>query len=511
MLRRITPLLVALLLASTFGGTAASAQDQERLPPDAGANIVGGSPAASGQFPFVAAVVERGQGRVDGFFCGASVVSPSWALTAAHCVLDYDERYPDATYGPFVAPSYFDVVTGTNVIASGGQRLQVASIHAHPSFRVTGNDYDVALLRLRRPTSSPAISVIGSSASELALDDAGTNATVAGWGVTQNGQPAPTPTLRYVGVPVHTNDTCSASYYPGLADPRGFPLEYHGSNMLCAGPMSGGKDACKGDSGGPLAVQAGDGSWRQIGVVSFGADCALPGYPGVYHRLTSSAAWIGQTRRFGPFAPDGFAFVAQQYRDFTGRGPNASQLITWLQRLQTQPPADLIAAHVASPAWDANAGMNTRLYRAAFGRNPDTSGLRFWISQRWAGRGPVSIADHFTASSEFRSTYGSLSDDAFVTLIYQNVFDRAPDSGGRSYWLGKLAGGRGRGQMLYELSNSSEYRTKTQTLVRITTTRFALLGQAPSAGEITASQALSQRALIDSLRMSLRYASRVSS
>ena len=120
----------------------------------------------------------------------------------------------------------------------------------------------------------------------------------------------------------------------------------------------------------------------------------------------------------------------------------------------------------------------------------------------------MSIANHFTASSEFIRKYGSLSTNDFVTRIYQNVFERDPDPGGRTYWVNKLNRGIGRGQMLYELSNSSEYRRHTDTLVRIITTRFGLLRVVPSAGEITASEALSQRSLIDTLRTSQRYANR---
>jgi len=152
--------------------------------------------------------------------------------------------------------------------------------------------------------------------------------------------------------------------------------------------------------------------------------------------------------------------------------------------------------------------MNARLYRAAFLRNPDTSGFDYWVRRRWAGTGPVTIANNFTSSSEFKAKYGSLSTNDFVTRIYQNVFDRDPDPSGRAYWVKKLDGGAGRGQMLYELSNSSEYRNDTATLVRIITTRFGLLRTVPTAGEITASQTLSQRTLIDTLRTSLRYASR---
>lgn len=153
--------------------------------------------------------------------------------------------------------------------------------------------------------------------------------------------------------------------------------------------------------------------------------------------------------------------------------------------------------------------MNVRLYRAAFLRDPDTSGLDYWVRRRWAGRGPVSIANHFAVSSEFLATYGSLDDADFVTRIYQNVFERDPDPSGLGYWTRKLAGGTGRGQVLYELSNSSEYRRDTDERVRIITTRFGLLRTVPSPEEITASASLSQRSLVDVLRTSYRYAQRV--
>ena len=61
-------------------------------------------------------------------------------------------------------------------------------------------------------------------------------------------------------------------------------------NMICT--VQSGTDSCKGDSGGPLAVLGQDGSYSQIGIVSWGRDCARPGYPGVYTRLTSLLGWI---------------------------------------------------------------------------------------------------------------------------------------------------------------------------------------------------------------------------
>ncbi|OEU23270.1 trypsin-like serine protease, partial [Fragilariopsis cylindrus CCMP1102] len=77
--------------------------------------------------------------------------------------------------------------------------------------------------------------------------------------------------------------------------------------MLCAGDMNGGKDACRGDSGGPLFYHKDkddddDDKRRrrkrqrqrpiQVGVVSFGKGCGLKNLPSVYSRVSSAYDWI---------------------------------------------------------------------------------------------------------------------------------------------------------------------------------------------------------------------------
>jgi secreted trypsin-like serine protease len=66
---------------------------------------------------------------------------------------------------------------------------------------------------------------------------------------------------------------------------------------LCAGFEHGGASACPGtgSAGGPLAVFNGAGRKYQVGIVSLGEDCSIPGAAyGVYTRVSSYADWIRQ-------------------------------------------------------------------------------------------------------------------------------------------------------------------------------------------------------------------------
>jgi hypothetical protein len=103
-----------------------------------------------------------------------------------------------------------------------------------------------------------------------------------------------------------------------------------------------------------------------------------------------------------------------------------------------------------------------RLYRAAFGRVADPGGLGFYVGQIEVLRQALpQVAADFVASQEFKTTYGSLDNTQFVTLLYSNVLHRSPDSSGLSFWTAQLAAGTARADVLVGFSESNENKAQT--------------------------------------------------
>jgi hypothetical protein len=109
---------------------------------------------------------------------------------------------------------------------------------------------------------------------------------------------------------------------------------------------------------------------------------------------------------------------------------------------------------------EGNAGQAYRLYQAAFDRPPDIVGLGYWIRELDADKGDLAwMANNFIISEEFKSAYGSpetVSDDAFLNMLYGNVLDRSPDAAGYAYWRGELGNGFSRERVLASFSESLE-------------------------------------------------------
>ncbi len=137
-------------------------------------------------------------------------------------------------------------------------------------------------------------------------------------------------------------------------------------------------------------------------------------------------------------------FTTQQYLDLLDRAPDQAGLNFWLNQLSTGGNTRAsLAANFFTSAEFSNGGLNIiKFYIAVFRRDPDFGGFLFNYNAFIGGQPLSAILNQFLTSPEFQNTYGTLTNSDFVNLIYQNVFGRAPDSGGYNYYLGLLNNGQ---------------------------------------------------------------------
>ncbi|XP_051256440.1 serine protease 27-like isoform X3 [Dicentrarchus labrax] len=223
--------------------------------------IVGGQDAPPGSWPWQASL-----NSAFGQFCGGSLISDLWVLTAAHCI-----SADDSEITAFLGRQSQSGPNPNEVSRTVVQTM------CHRGYNQFTNDNDVCLLKLSAPVNFTDYIYPVCLASEDSEFYTGVNSWVTGWGRTDNGTAADI--LQEADVPIVGNNQCKCAY-PELTD-----------NMICAGFKAGGKDSCQGDSGGPLVTKNGP-IWVQSGVVSFGNGCGLPKNPGVYARVSQYQEWI---------------------------------------------------------------------------------------------------------------------------------------------------------------------------------------------------------------------------
>jgi hypothetical protein len=173
---------------------------------------------------------------------------------------------------------------------------------------------------------------------------------------------------------------------------------------------------------------------------------------------TASATVAGQPLTLLQDSAPSF-FVNQLYQDLLDRAPDSGASY-WTGQVVAgaSTRAQVGAQFFTSPEF-TNAGLYIiKLYEAVLHRDPDFGGWSFWFNSLAAGTPQSAALNSFLGSNEFQSTYGSLSNTAFVNLVYQNVLGRSPDSAGQVYWVGQLnTGAITRAALMDQFVRSGEF------------------------------------------------------
>jgi len=223
--------------------------------------IVNGTEAEIGRYDYFA-INDNGN-------CGGFLIAQNIVLTAAHC-----ERFFRKGNKVIIGTYNFNDEEGT-----GPDFIEIKKTIIHPKYSIDiSDDHDFMLVVLKSGSSFQPV-IIPETDDFL---EPGDKVYAIGMGKTSTFG-VESDSLLEVDLNYIENDECAKIY-----DSIGLSVT---KTMLCT--FTKFKDACGGDSGGPLIKRGGNAENDVVvGITSWGILCADPEFPGVFARISTKYDWI---------------------------------------------------------------------------------------------------------------------------------------------------------------------------------------------------------------------------
>ncbi|XP_078508617.1 serine protease 53-like [Lissotriton helveticus] len=283
-MRSLLPLLGLCVI-----GAGLSAATTECGKQQATTRIYGGSDAILGEWPWHVTFSFLGVP-----FCGGSLISEEWVLTAAHCFHGNQTLRDPASWRAYLA---FTSLGGTSEAQSVERGL--AQIIVHEKYTNFINGYDAALVKLSTPVA------FDKSIQPVCLPLVGHHfrlrSTCWTTGLEDLRPGDKVTTVRYlqkVSITLIGQKTCNCIYNSLESFEHSDPVL---PGMVCGTDKDGNRGPCSGDSGGPVVCNE-DGTWFLAGVISFSLACHLPNSPTIFSAVPTFSNWI-KTNTAGQGSP----------------------------------------------------------------------------------------------------------------------------------------------------------------------------------------------------------------
>ncbi|XP_077193202.1 kallikrein-7-like [Paroedura picta] len=249
-----------LVVAAILLGSAVSAQKR----------IIGGAECRPHSQPWQVFLYDSFQN-----YCGGVLIDKYWVVTAGHCHA-WQASGPVGRNGEGLQRSITVFLGAHSLWKKGGAQItQAIEAIRHAAYDPVYLSNDIMLLRLDPPA------ILGGRVKPIQMArqcvPVWTKCVVSGWGTTTFPEVNSARNLQCVEVTVLPKKVCRHVYGPSFI-----------KSQICAGAIEGGRDACKGDSGGAMVCNG-----VLHGLVSWGdGHCAARNKPGIYTEICKFKSWI---------------------------------------------------------------------------------------------------------------------------------------------------------------------------------------------------------------------------